>query len=183
MAKRPSPDTWLAARQQWEADPTATFESISLIVGVSRAAVSKRADKEGWERPQNLRQIVEKAQLQADAKVTPQLREVAEVTGKSTQQAAVDVRADLLELHRKDWRLHRDLFPLENIAADFDEGKKAKISAEMTLLRQKGERQAYGLDDGAAGPEADGRRELSDVERATRLASLIEKAKARQAQA
>jgi hypothetical protein len=129
-----------------------------------------------------LRQIVEKAQLQADAKVTPKLRDVSQVTGKSTEQAAVDVRADLLEAHRTDWKRHRELFTLDKISADFDEGKKAKISAEMTLLRQKGERQAYGLDDGAAGPEADGRRELSEVERASRIASIMERArKAREA--
>lgn len=182
MAKRPTADVWLSARQQWEADPTHTFESIAKIVGVSRVAVSKRAspEQEGWSRPQSLRQIVEKAQIQADAKVTPKLRDVSAVTGKSTEQAAVDVRADLLESHRKDWMSHRKLFTLDKISADFDEGKKAKISAEMTLLRQKGERQAYGLDDGAAGQEADGRRELSEVERATRLAALLVTLKARQ---
>lgn len=147
MAKRPSVETWLSARQQWEADPAQTHESIAKMVGVTRAAVQKRADKEKWERPQSLRDINRKAQLQADKKVALQLPEVAGVTGKNTEQAAIDVRSAVLESHRKDWIEHRRLFTLQHIAEDFNEGKKAKISAEMTILRQRGERAAYGLED------------------------------------
>ena len=147
MAKRPSPDTWLSARKLWESDPTHTFESISKVVGVSRVAVSKRAEKEGWSRPESLRSIVEKAQLQADAKVTPKLSDVSPETRKAeTAQMAVDVRADVIDRHRSDWAQHRTHFDLPSIKDDFEMGKKAKISAEMLLLRQKGERAAYGLD-------------------------------------
>jgi hypothetical protein len=145
MAKRPSADSWLAARQRWESDPTQTFESIALQVGVSRQAACKRAEKEGWARPANLRQINERAQLQADAKVASKPVEVDSPSSKTLEQAAVDVRAHVLEKHRTDWISHRALFTLADIAADFDRGKQAKISAEMLLLRQKGEREAYGL--------------------------------------
>jgi hypothetical protein len=80
MAKRPSPDAWLSARQRWEADPTETFESIAQWMTasgspVSRVAVSKRAEKESWARPKNLAQISEQAQLRADEKVTAKLSE------------------------------------------------------------------------------------------------------------
>ncbi len=149
MAARPTQDAWLAARQRWESDPTETFESISKVVKVSRVAVSKKADKEGWQRPVSLHEINQKAQLQADLKVarrvSPERREVTAVTGKSNEQAAVDVRVRVIETHRADWWLHRDLFPLDKIAEDFEVGKQAKISAEMLMIRQKGERDAYGL--------------------------------------
>lgn len=71
MPKRPTSEMWLAARQQWEANPKENFETIGKSLGVSRVAASKRAAKEGWARPQNLRQILERAQLRADVKVSP----------------------------------------------------------------------------------------------------------------
>lgn len=179
---RPTKDRWLEARERWESNPTETFESISKWVGVSRVAVSKRADKEGWKRPTNLRQIVEKAHLQADAKVTPKLSLVTAETAKRTEQTAVDVRADVLEVHRSEWARHRELFTLEDIQEDFDNGRKAKISAEMLLLRQKGERAAYGLDAIELGDAGSGR-ELSDVERAAKLAAILARAQAAKAAA
>lgn len=144
---RPTKDAWAEARQLWETDPQQTFESIAAGMGVSRPAVSNKAKKDGWERKKTLRQIVERAQIQAD-KVTTKLSDVAGVTLKTATEAAIDVRADVLERHRSDWAQHRALFTLEEISADFDSGKKAKISAEMLMIRQKGERAAYGLDAG-----------------------------------
>lgn len=155
---RPSKDQWTQARQTWEADSSQSFESIAKTLGCSRVAVSKRADREGWERVQNLRQIVEKAQRKADtkraAKVAPKVTgdasvttEVSAETSKAeTVAQAIDVRAEVIEKHRNDWDDHRELFPLTEIKANFEVGKQAKISAEMLMIRQKGERAAYGLD-------------------------------------
>lgn len=152
MAKRPSTDTWLAAKQCWEADPTHTFESIAKWMGaqgspVSRVAVSKRAAKEEWARPKNLAQINEQAQLQADTKVSPKQEHVSgETSKKAVEQAAVQVRAAVLELQRGDWKSHREKFSLEAVAEDFEKGKQAKISAEMLAIRHRGEREAYGME-------------------------------------
>ncbi|RTL00413.1 MAG: hypothetical protein EKK59_04485 [Neisseriaceae bacterium] len=142
---RPTKDAWAEARQLWETDPQQTFESVASRMGVSRPAVSNKAKRDGWERKKTLRQIVERAQIQAD-KVTTKLSDLPGVTSKTDTEAAIDVRADVLERHRSDWRTHRELFTLQSISADFDAGKKAKISAEMLMIRQKGERAAYGLD-------------------------------------
>ena len=158
---RPTKEAWQAARQRWEADPSETFESVSKTMGVSHVAVSKKANTEGWERVQSLRKIVEKAHLQAD-KVTPQLSQVPGAPAKTTVAAAIDIRADLLERHRADWSQHRNLFTLDSIGKDFENGKKAKISAEMLTLRQKGERAAYGLD--VAEPAQSDFDELDDAE-------------------
>lgn len=133
-------------------------------------AVSKKAAAEGWERVQSLRKIVERAQLQAD-KVTAKLSEVTSGPTKTTVAAAIDIRADLLERHRADWGQHRTLFTLASIEQDFDAGKKAKISAEMLTLRQKGERAAYGLDAGE--PEKARYEDLDDSDVDKRINALL----------
>lgn len=147
-------DAWARARIEWEADPRATYESVARGLGVSRVAVTKHALKHGWERVQSLASIAAAAQRKADAKVAPQLSggdkvaaEVAQEAAKRlSAEAAVDVRADVIDRHRSDWAEHRRLFTLGAIAADFELGKSAKISAEMLQIRQRGEQAAYGLD-------------------------------------
>ena len=126
-----------------------TFSELGAELGCSHAAISQRAKKEGWQRLPDMKSIADRAQFKADA------RESAKLTGvtysvsckKHTREAAEDIRADVIERHRTDWARHRNLFGLDAIAADFDTGKSAKISAEMLAIRQKGERAAYGLDD------------------------------------
>jgi hypothetical protein len=189
MAKRPTTEDWQAARDRWEADPQETFESISEMMGVSRAAVSKKARNpaDPWVRAKGLRELAEKAHQRADerevtAKVTRSDPKVTrETSKKGAEDAAVDIRADVLERHRADWSQHRALFALQSISGDFDAGKTAKISAEMLTLRQRGERAAYGLDIEAL-PESAAGRELSDVERAARLASIVDAARRRREQ-
>lgn len=142
---RPTKSAWKTARERWESNPKENFESVGSALGVSRVAASKMAQRQGWARVQTMGQIAKKAQLRADAKVTPLVSDVSGQPLKSSIEAAIDLRADVLQLHREDWKEHRKLFPLVKIAKDFEKGKQAKISAEMTLLRQKGEQAAYGL--------------------------------------
>lgn len=144
-------DQWAAARIRWEADPALTFGALAGSLGVSHAAVGQRARKDGWQRTPDLRSIADRAQLKADvrerAKLSPHLSD--ESTKTATRELAEDIRADVIERHRADWAEHRTCFKIGDIAADFETGKSAKISAEMLAIRQKGERAAYGLDDGA----------------------------------
>lgn len=159
MSKRPSQEAWAEARARWEADPKESFESIAQWLGVTRAAVSRKAKAAPvWEKVKSLRKIVEQAHLQAD-KVSAAGQKVSDGTSKSPVAAAVDIRSDVLERHRADWDQHRKLFGLSAIADDFEAGKKAKISAEMLLLRQKGESAAYGLD----APDTDTDQEMSEL--------------------
>lgn len=142
---RLSADLWAAARLKWEADPALTFAALGHALGVSDEAVRKRAKAEAWERVRSLKQIAERAQLKADAKVG------GKVGGPTTKSSdlAEDIRADVIDRHRSDWAEHRVHFKIAAIAADFSAGKSAKISAEMLLIRQKGERDAYGLSETA----------------------------------
>lgn len=140
-------DQWAAARIKWEADPTVTFTELGKALGVSEAAVRQRAKSESWMKTGAMRGIVERAHIKADAKLRPNFD--GEVQKAGAIEAAEDIRADVIERHRADWAGHRQHFKTGDIAADFDVGKSAKISAEMLLIRQKGERAAYGLDDTA----------------------------------
>ena len=59
----------------------------------------------------------------------------------------------MVETHQGEWERHRTLFAIDAIKADFDLGKSAKISAERLMIRHKGERAAYGLDEGKSEAE------------------------------
>lgn len=163
MAKHTPADKWTEVRRQWEADPTLTFDTIAGQLGLTRQAVSKKARNDGWAKVGALKKVAEKAQFRADAKVArkvaPQVDKAGKVapsTSKNDEQAtfeaSVEIRAEVIEQHRKDWREHREHFAVSGIAQEFDLGKKAKISAEMLMIRQKGERAAYGLEDTGAAP-------------------------------
>ena len=132
----------------YELEPTATMESVAQAVGVSRPAVSQRAKAEEWQKSGTLARVNQSAQFAADKKVT------AKLTGVSSKNATVidksiALRANVIERHRGQWGQHAELFLLDAIAVDFDLGKRAKISAEMLMIRQGGERKAWGLDDDA----------------------------------
>jgi hypothetical protein len=143
-------DQWAAARIRWEADPGLTCDALGKSLGVSGEAVRKRCKAEGWARARSLADVSRRAQFKADAKLAAQVgREVGSPTEKAARELAEDIRADLIERHRADWAEHRQHFRTADIAADFDLGKSAKISAEMLAIRQKGERAAYGLDEAA----------------------------------
>lgn len=145
-------EQWLEARQRWEADPTASFVSIGGEIGVSHVAVMNAAKRDGWVKSGNLASINRAAQVKADsAELTSKL--TGELTGVSAKrplaasiEASTDLRSKLIQSHRAEWRKHADLYALESIKADFNQGKSAKISAEMLSIRQKGERVAWGMD-------------------------------------
>lgn len=151
-------DQWAAARVKWEADPTLTFAALAGELGCSHVAVSMRSKKEHWQRCPDLRTLAELAHAESDAREAAKLTPQLSPESAKTRAAAVDLRADVIDRHKADWAEHRQHFGIGDIAADFDTGKSAKISAEMLSIRQKGERAAYGLDEAAttqAPPEPD----------------------------
>lgn len=162
--KRPSKAQWAEQRALWEADPTLTHGDVAEALGVSRAAATKQA--KGWVRIQSLAELADNAYREADRRAAEKVAEKVAATSEvappvtkaqaappiDTMALAVAVRASILEAHRGDWEQHRELFTLQAIADEFEQGKSAKISAEMLQIRQKGERDAYGLDKGATEP-------------------------------
>lgn len=150
--RRPSREQKDAARIKWESTP-ATFADIGAEIGVSDTAVRKWASAEGWMKAGSLRSVNERAHIKADEGSSEEVRpkfgaEPVKAPTTASVDAAVDMRSKVLQIHRAEWRKHSGLYPLDCIKADFDEGRKAKISAEMLLIRQRGERAAWGLEDG-----------------------------------
>lgn len=148
MTKRLSLEEWEAARIAWESDLTQTDESIASKIGLSKAAVVKKRHQQKWCRVGTLQNVQERAQFTADLKSKLGVNEVTPKNGSIDR--AVEIRADVLDRHRADWAEHRNHFTIAGIAADFELGKSAKITAEMLKIRQEGERKAYGLDDSQA---------------------------------
>lgn len=136
-------DQWSAARIKWESDPAMTDHGLAEILGVSKQAVEQQRKKNKWQKAGALQNVNERAQFAADnlAKLGLDKQKADSVN------AAVEIRAKLLEQHREDWKEHREQFTLPDIAANFELGKSAKITAEMLKIRQEGERKAYGLDE------------------------------------
>lgn len=129
-------ETWQEVRAAYEVG--ATFSDLGRRFGISRQAIAKRAKAEGW---------------QIDPEAAAQIRErvavkVTSDPAKKDQaiEAVADQAAEIVRLHRAEWAGHRGLFPLKDLAGDFDKGKRAKIAAEMVALRQRAERKAWNLD-------------------------------------
>jgi hypothetical protein len=64
--------------------------------------------------------------------------------------AAAERSASIVRRHQAEWEDHRARFG--SVPATFEDGKLAKISAEMLRIRQEGERRALGLDEAAGHP-------------------------------
>lgn len=150
--KRPSQEQKAAARIRWESNDTLTFEALADEMGVSDTAVRKWAKAQGWVKAGTLRQVNDRAHLKADAESSGEVRakfagEHSKAPATASVEGAVDLRAKVIQMHRAEWRKHASMFPLEDIRANFDVGRKAKISSEVLAIRQKCERAAWGLDD------------------------------------
>lgn len=141
-------DQWSAARIEWESDSSVNDSMLAEKYGISQQAVTKKRIQDGWQRAGIMQNIAQRAQIEADAKLCPPPSEVVKHNQKAdVVNAAIGIRAKLLEQHRDDWKEHREQFTLADIAANFELGKSAKITAEMLKIRQEGERKAYGLDE------------------------------------
>jgi hypothetical protein len=119
---------WQQARVEWESNPDLTITELARRYNVARNTVAERKQKEGWR----------KAGIDDCKKEGP--------LPQSLQAYADNVDA-ILRLHRQEWAQHRELYGLEAIAGNFELGKAAKISAEMLAIRQRAEREAWGLND------------------------------------
>lgn len=157
--KRLTPDQWLDIRARWENDPREGYKWLVVEMGlsISDVAILKRAKKDGWAKQVSLKSIVQQAHSTADArwaaaKVNGDEAKVSEKVNeltKATRAQSVDMRADILEVHRAEWGTHREAFTLEAMLdpdTGLDTARIAKTAAEAIRIRQEGERKAWGLD-------------------------------------
>ena len=140
-------DQWEEARAMREAG--ASLTEVAQKMGIDRAAVSRRAKREGWGDGTDAGDAIRR-------QVTAKTHGIV-TCDPAKKAAAISAAADkvvkIVARHRDDWETHHTTFDVPGIAKDFNLGKSAKISAEMLAIRQKAERVAWGLEDSESKPE------------------------------
>lgn len=135
-------DQWAEVRAEYEMG-----DSLNVVAerhGMSRAAVQKRAKAESW--TQNVVSLIRQKVAEKVAGI------VAGGDAKKTAELldqAVEKGAEIVRRQQEDWETHRERFG--PVPADFEDGKLAKITAEMLKIRHDGERTAHGLDEPGSG--------------------------------
>uniref|UniRef100_UPI00257A29D6 helix-turn-helix domain-containing protein n=1 Tax=Oceanithermus sp. TaxID=2268145 RepID=UPI00257A29D6 len=124
-------EQWEEIRARYEGGASA--RELAREFGVSGQAISKRARKEGWSKGDITKAIVNRAKAKVDGVV-----DGANSRKKAlAMDVAADKVADVIKRHRADWDAHRQRFG--HVPEDFEQGKLAKISAEMLRIRHQGE--------------------------------------------
>lgn len=170
MAKK-EPD-WARARLLWEAAPQMSQAEVARMLGVSKMAVTRRIKSEGWKKvaedDATARVVRQRALDRADERTadlaskrgpqppvdeaTPEDHPDAAGTSAAAVETAVEMRAKILERHRREWDGARNKIykAIQAEATDpkgaFEKAKLGKITAEALQIIQNGERKAWGLD-------------------------------------
>lgn len=139
----------MAARYDWETiraeyEAGSTMGQLARQHGVDKAAISRRARKEGW--TQDISGAVNRL---AEAKVNGLVNTVDPQKKAEALDRAADAKAAVMRRHKEEWERHQALIDEALAAGDFDKAKLAKITAETLKIRQEGERRAWGIKDSA----------------------------------
>ena len=150
-------ERYVAARVLYESTPGMSMVQCADEVGVSHRSLEERSRKDGGWTKRSLMPptgMTEAAQAVAD-QYTAKLADYGDQTTKEQRDAAlretatevaVDLRAQVLDRHRKEWRIIDMLLGEHVKGRDFDRAKLTKITAEALAIKQAGERKAWGLD-------------------------------------
>lgn len=171
-----SNEIWAQVRAAWEADPRMSFKEAGEPFDLGKATVHARAHRDGWKKLEQPQAMVQRAHARADAavvasvspeakstpSVAPSTRELViaareEKKDQPTREptpdqraeaeaAAIDLRAKLIERHRKEWDIARKRVYEAANGNDFEKAKLGKITAEAIKIIQEGERKAWGID-------------------------------------
>lgn len=153
-----------AARALWEGDPKISKAAVGKEMGIPYCMIDKwsKGGQDGtgekWvKRTED--NMSERAHAAADTyrgkladlgpEITTEQRQQAEA--ETADETAVELRAKVLERHRKEWNVPRALVTEAVKARDFNKAKLAKITSETLKLIQDGERKAWGIDSGPDG--------------------------------
>ncbi len=177
LFQQPRIEVKAAARALYEGVPGATCVSVAKEVQEPEGTIRRWKAEGGWKPAkraiQNLGaragELANSFAVKMSDLGKPMSDEVAatEVAKELAENFAVDVRAQLLDRHRREWagprKLAYEAMKEGNPAAALDKGKLAKITAETLMLIQTGECRAYGMDQAARG--ADERRTVVVIDR------------------
>lgn len=131
---------WETIRAEYEAG--STMGQLSKRYGVNKAAISRRAKKEGW--TQDISGAVNRL---TEAKVNGIVNTVDPQKKAAALDRAADAKAAVILRHKEEWDKHQKLIEDALAAGDFEKAKLAKITAETIRIRQEGERKAWGIQD------------------------------------
>jgi hypothetical protein len=147
--KMPRTIDWETIRAEYEAQSSQS--ELSRKHGVSRTAIQKRIEKEGW--TQDVEPVIHR-------KVAEKVAAVVAGCNLKKKAAALDAeaarRAQVVTRHRDEWDGHKGLVDRALAAKNFEDAKLAKITAETLKIRQEGERRAWGLDPAEFGKASTG---------------------------
>lgn len=152
-----SDETKAAARALWEGDPNITKQQVADEVGVPYRAIERWSQAESWAKRQA--DMSERAHAAADAykgklsELGPEIttEEQRQAEADAAEETAVQLRAQVLERHRKEWNIPRTLVAEAVKVRSFDKAKLAKITSETLKIVQDAERKAWGIDSGPDG--------------------------------
>lgn len=160
----PPPEKLIEARKAYEGKPYSDINSVAAEVGVLPYWVRRwRREGEWVKASRSIPGLSAMAVAAADnMKVRmselgkPLDEEVAaqEAAKEAATEFAVDVRAQVLDRHRKEWAAPRKIAYEAVQRGDFEKAKLAKITAETLTLIQGGECRAYGINHDARAADA-----------------------------
>lgn len=157
----PPVERMAAARALFESIPLATVDTVAAEVGVAVYWVRRWRREAGWKKAiRALPDLSARAGQLADnfktkmsdlGKPLDDASASREVSADVSNDFAVDVRAQVLDRHRKEWAAPRQIAyqaikeSATDVAKGFERAKLAKITSETLTLIQGGECRAYGI--------------------------------------
>lgn len=152
-------DVKAAAKALYEGDPNITKQQVAAELGIPYGTVdmwSKGGSGsfgERWEKKSNIN-LSDRAQMAADnyrgqlSELGPEIttEQQMQAVTDAAEQTAVELRAQVLDRHRKEWNAPRKISYEAVTERNFEKAKLAKITAETLKLVQDGERKAWGID-------------------------------------
>ena len=158
-----APAVKAACRAMYEGEPGATCQSVADATGVPEGTIKRWKWEEKWTpKPRTLPDLSGRAGELANTfkirmselgKPLDDKVAAAEVEKELSTEHAINVRAAVIDRHRKEWSAPRALAydaikkaKSGDVEAGYALGKLAKISAETLQIIQVGESRAFGLD-------------------------------------
>lgn len=158
----PPPEKLLEARKLFEGKPYSDINSVAAEVGILPYWVRRWSREQGWAKASRAVPGLSAMAVMAADNMKTKMSEIgkplddevaaAEAAKEASTAFAVDLRAGVIDRHRKEWAAPRKIAYEAVQKGDFERAKLAKITAETLTLIQSGECRAYGIssDDKAA---------------------------------
>lgn len=134
---------WETIRAEYEAGASQT--SLSKRHGVSRKAIQKHIQAEGW-----MKDVTKSINRLVEAKVAGVVSGCDPLKKAEALDNAAKEKAAVIQRHREEWAEHKKHIDEALANGDFEAAKLAKITAETLKIRQEGERKAWGIQEVAA---------------------------------